>query len=109
MSLNYVTLGSNDVLKARAFYDAVLPLIGGEIAADYMPQTFCYALRGGGRIWVGPPHNQAAATPGNGAMTGLLCGSQAEVRAAHAAALAHGGVDEGEPGPRPLYGPDFYG
>ena len=42
-------------------------------------------------------------------MVGLLCESEAEVQAAHASALAHGGSDEGAPGPRPQYGPNFYG
>lgn len=109
MSLNYVMIGSNDVGKARIYFDAVLPLIGGEIVADYMPHAFCYLLRGGGRIWVAPPHNKEAATPGNGNMVGLSCNSEAEVKAAHAMALAKGGTNEGAPGPRPQYGPEFYG
>ncbi|ATY32119.1 VOC family protein [Sphingomonas psychrotolerans] len=109
MSLNYVMIGSNDVAQGRSFYDAVLPLIGGTIFADFMPHGFCYELRGGGRIWVAPPHNKDSATPGNGNMVGLLCKSETEVRAVHAAALANGGSNEGDPGPRPQYGPDFYG
>ena len=109
MSLNYVTIGANDVPRAREFYDALLPLIGGELEAEYMPHAFCYQLRGGGRIWVMSPFDKNAASPGNGAMTGLLCESQEQVDAAHAMALAQGGTDEGAPGPRPLYGPDFYG
>jgi len=109
MSLNYVMMGSNDVAKARAYYDAILPLIGGTIFADFMPHGFGYELRNGGRIWVAPPHNQEAAIPGNGNMVGLLCESEAEVCAVHAAALANGGSNEGDPGPRPQYGPNFYG
>lgn len=109
MSLNYVTLGSNDVGKARVYFDAVLPIIGGKLVAEYMPQTFCYEMRGGGRVWVTAPHDKGAATPGNGNMVGLLCDSQAEVQAAHAMALSKGGTNEGDPGPRPQYGPDFYG
>lgn len=109
MSLNYVMIGSNDVGGARTYYDAVLPLIGGTIFADFMPHGFCYEMRGGGRIWVAPPHNQESATPGNGNMVGLLCESEVEVGVAHAAALANGGSNEGNPGPRPNYGPDFYG
>lgn len=109
MSLSYVMIGTNDIAGARPYYDAVLPLIGGVVFADFMPHGFCYGLRGGGRIWVASPHNQASATPGNGGMVGLLCESEAEVQAAHAAALAHGGSNEGDPGPRPQYGPDFYG
>ena len=74
-----------------------------------MPYGFCYELRGGGRIWVAAPFDGEAAMPGNGNMVGVLCASEAEVQAAHAAALANGGSNEGDPGPRPQYGPDFYG
>lgn len=101
-------LGSNDVSKARIYFDALLPLIGGTVLADYMPYGFCYEMRGGGKIWVTSPFNKEAATPGNGNMVGLLCENEAEVQAAHAAALAHGGTNEGEPGPRPQYGSNFY-
>ncbi|MEM0990836.1 MAG: VOC family protein [Pseudomonadota bacterium] len=109
MSLNYVMLGSNDVPRARVFFDAVLPIIGGQVIAAYMPDAFCYQLRGGGRLWVATPFNEEAASPGNGTMLGLACETRAEVQAAHAAALARGGVNEGDPGARPRYGPGFYG
>ena len=109
MSLNYVMIGSNDVPKARLFFGAVLPLIGGAIVDDHMPRGFCCVLRGGGQIWVASPYNGEAATSGNGSMVGLLCESEAEVQTAHAAALANGGGNEGDPGPRPHYGPNFYG
>ena len=109
MSLNYVMIGSNDVAKARLFYDSIFPLIDGKIIMDFMPYAFCYELRGGGRIWVASPYNQQPATVGNGNMVGLLCESEEEVRAIHAAALLNGGHNEGDPGPRPDYGPNFYG
>ena len=35
--------------------------------------------------------------------------SRATVDAFHAAALAHGGTDEGAPGLRPQYHPNYYG
>lgn len=109
MSLNYVMIGSNNVSKARDYFDAILPLIGGKVIADYMPHGFCYGLRGGGRIWVTPPYNNEPAIPGNGNMVGLLCASELEVRTVHAKALANGATNEGSPGPRPQYGPNFYG
>ncbi len=109
MSLNYVMLGSNDVPKARIFFDAVLPIIGAKLTAEYMPHAFCFELRGGGRIWVATPFNDELSTPGNGNMVGLLCDSRSEVDAAHGTALSEGGIDEGGPGERPQYGPGFYG
>ncbi len=108
MSLNYVMIGSNDVEKARSYYDAVVPKIGGKVIAEYMPHAVCYELRGGGSMWVATPFDKEAATVGNGNMVGLLCESKAEVGEAHAAALANGGSNEGDPGDRPQYGPNFY-
>lgn len=109
MSLNYVMLGSNDVESARSFYDTVFPAIGGKLIAEYMPYAFCYQFRDGGRVWVANPYNKEAAQPGNGTMVGLACESKAEVDEAHRLGLTAGGTNEGDPGPRPLYGPDFYG
>ena len=109
MSLNYVMLGSNDVAKARGFYDAVMPLIGGKLVAEYMPHAFCYELRGGGRVWVATPHDENAATAGNGNMVGFQCENEAEVQAAHKVSLESGGANEGDPGLRPKYGPGVYG
>jgi catechol 2,3-dioxygenase-like lactoylglutathione lyase family enzyme len=108
MSLNYVMIGSNDLARSRAFYDAVLPVIGGTLAFDYAPNAVCYQLREG-RVWINRAHNGEPATIGNGSMVGLLCADDVEVQAAYARALANGGSDEGAPGPRPNYGPDFYG
>lgn len=109
MSLNYVMIGSNDVEKARVYFDAVLPVLGGILVAEFMPHAFCYELRGGGRIWVATPFDEQVAAPGNGNMVGLLCDSIVEVDAAHRTALAQGGANEGDPGKRPQYGPEFYG
>jgi catechol 2,3-dioxygenase-like lactoylglutathione lyase family enzyme len=109
MSLDYAMIGSNDLARSRTFYDAVIPCIGGMLAADYAGFTFSYRLTDGARLWVARPHDKGAAVPGNGYMVGFGCASPAEVDAAHAAALANGGSDEGAPGPRPNYGPEFYG
>jgi catechol 2,3-dioxygenase-like lactoylglutathione lyase family enzyme len=109
VSLDYAMIGTTDLARSRAFYDAVFPQFGGTLEHDYAGFTFCYGFRNGTRVWVAPPNNKEAAQPGNGNMPGFRCSSEAEVDAAHAAALAHGGSDEGAPGPRPMYGPSFYG
>ena len=109
MSIDYIMIGSNDLARSRKFYDAVMPHIGGTLAHEYEGYTFGYAMEGGVTIWVAHPHNREAAVPGNGSMPGFGCASHAAVDAAHAAALANGGTNEGDPGPRPIYGPDFYG
>ena len=108
MSIEYVMIGTNDLDRARRFYDAVFPAIGGVLDADYPGMAFGYKFRNGTRAWIARPHDQQEARPANGSMPGFGCASPAEVDAAHAAALAQGGTCEGAPGPRPLYGPNVY-
>jgi catechol 2,3-dioxygenase-like lactoylglutathione lyase family enzyme len=109
MSIDYIMIGTSDLARSRAFYDAVFPAIGGVLELEYAGFTFCYKFRNDTRAWVAPPYNKEAPQPGNGNMPGFRCGSEEEVNAAHAAALAHGGTNEGDPGPRPMYGPSYYG
>ena len=59
-------------------------------------------------FYVKPPFDGQAAAAGNGSMTAFEAASQQQVRDLHAAALAAGGSDEGQPGFRASYGPQFY-
>ena len=106
----YVTLGVTDTAAARAFYDPLLACIGWA-AHGAFGDWRAYSPGGSGDgfiLWVCTPFNGEPATAGNGTMLGLPARSRAEVEAAHAAALAQGGRDEGAPGLRRLYGPDWY-
>lgn len=58
---------------------------------------------------VGAPYDGQAPAAGNGQMVGFLATTRAQVDRVHAAALAHGGTDEGAPGLRPEYHADYYG
>ena len=107
--LAYVTLGTNDPATAKPFYAALIAALGGSITADYPDQAFCCALPDGARLWITRPHNGGPAACGNGVTIGIATDSEARVRAAHLAGLAAGGHDEGAPGPRPIYGPEFFG
>ena len=109
MSLDYTMIGTANLASSRDFYDAVFPCFGGKIDADFPGYGFCYVFRNGTRVWVAPPNDKQAPQAGNGNMPGFRCADKAEVDAAYAAALAHGGTDEGLAGPRPMYGPSFYG
>ena len=60
-------------------------------------------------LLIGRPNDGAPASPGNGQMIALLAPSRATVDACHAAAVANGGLDEGAPGLRPQYHPNYYG
>jgi catechol 2,3-dioxygenase-like lactoylglutathione lyase family enzyme len=109
MSIDYVMIGTSNLDASRAFYDAVFPAIGGRVESDYPGFGFSFVFRNETRAWVAHPNNKEAPHPGNGNMPGFRCADKGEVDAAYAAALANGGTDEGPPGPRPMYGPHFYG
>ena len=109
MSLDYIMITTKDVGASRAFFDAVFPCFGGVLEVEYPGYGFCFKFRNDTRAWVAPPYNKQAPDAGNGNMPGFRCASSAEVDAAYAAALAHGGTCEGPAGPRPDYGPSFYG
>ena len=107
--LLYTTVGTNDLLRAGRFYDAILPLIG-YVRQKEAPGEIGYAADGDVRcrFWVVEPFNREPATFGNGVTIAFEAPNRASVDAFHAAALAHGGTDEGPPGPRPHYGPNWY-
>lgn len=108
-SLSHITLGTNDRARAAAFYDAVLGTLGfrrlprpPEKAPGYdrngeMPTIYLYT-----------PEDGRPATWGNGTHVAFLADSRDQVHAFHEQALSHGGMDEGMPGLRPHYGPNYY-
>ena len=104
--IGYVTLGTNDIERAAAFYDQLL----GEIGAGRMMEadTFiAWAVSPGApAISVTKPYDGNAATVGNGMMVAIVVDEPAKVDALHAKAMALGGSDEGKPGPRGTSG--FY-
>ncbi|WP_374642033.1 VOC family protein [Tabrizicola sp.] len=104
----YLTLGTGDLPRATRFYDAALAPLGLVRRATEQTEVG-YGLPGDvtTRLWITLPFDGRPATPGNGTMPALLAPSRAAVEAFHAAALAHGGSDEGAPGLRP-YGPGFF-
>lgn len=111
--ISYVTVGADDIPRAKQFYAAFLPALG--YALQEGPEGLSYELpEPAGRppvlpaFYVKPPFDGQAATAGNGAMVAFRVSSQQQVRALHAAALAAGGRDEGRPGLRDAYGADFY-
>lgn len=104
----YLTLGTNDLTRAIRFYDAALAPLG-LVRRATMETEAGYGLPEDSRtrLWITQPFDGRPATPGNGSMPALVAASPQAVRDFHAAALAHGGTDEGAPGLRP-YGPAFF-
>ncbi|MFG5863934.1 VOC family protein [Metapseudomonas sp. CR1201] len=94
-----VTVGTNDLAKAREFYDEVLGKLGLKRLAD---------LGDNGSIWgvdkpsffVLKPANGQPASVGNGVTVSFEAPNRAAIHAFHEAALAAGAKDEGAAGPR---------
>ena len=110
--LGYVTIGTNDIERARGFYDAVLGEIGARRVMEFGESGF--TMYGTGSRSPGlaltKPYNGEPAQPGNGTMPAIGVDSREKVARVHAKALELGGTDEGAPGVR---GPEgeraFYG
>lgn len=102
----HITVGTNDLHKARAFYDQALAPLGLSRLRD---------LGENGSIWgkdrpvffVLKPANGKPATVGNGVTVSFQATTQAAIDAFYAAALAAGGRSEGQPGPR-SWAPNAY-
>lgn len=105
---SHVTIGSNDLERSRAFYDAVMKTLGHDrfYTGD---EIIGYGEPTGDQTFVTSPFDGAPASVGNGTHIAFLADDRASVDAFHAAALANGGTDEGAPGPRPHYHKNYYG
>jgi catechol 2,3-dioxygenase-like lactoylglutathione lyase family enzyme len=106
--LHHVSVGVADVPRAAQFYDAVLGALGYRRIVEYLPGALAYGTTSP-IFWVGLPHNQGTPSVGNGTHIGFSARSKDAVHKFYDAALAHGGRDNGPPGPREMYGPDYYG
>ena len=99
--IGYVTLGSNDLDSARAYYDALFGSIGGRRLMQLEDQrgfTMYGVAMNRPSVVVTRPYDGRAADPGNGTMTALVMDSVEKVDAFHAKALELGGSNEGDPG-----------
>ena len=103
--IGYVTLGSNDLDKSAAFYDALLSVVG---AGRFMEmENFIVWATGPDKaaLSVTQPFDGNPATVGNGVMVALSADSTEQVDALYNKAIELGATDEGAPG---LRGDTFY-
>jgi catechol 2,3-dioxygenase-like lactoylglutathione lyase family enzyme len=109
--IGYVTLGTDNLERAQAYYDALLAEIGAKrlLTMDH-GFTMWGTNWGQPALVVTPPYNGQPAVAGNGNMIALVVDERAKVDSFHARALELGGSDEGAPGLRGPEGPRaFYG
>ena len=102
--IGYVTLGSNDLPRAFAFYDALLAELGARRTFD-SENFVAWSVKRGPAIAITKPHNGEPATVGNGVMVALAMKSTADVDRLYAKAISLGATDEGPAG---LRGETFY-
>jgi catechol 2,3-dioxygenase-like lactoylglutathione lyase family enzyme len=104
MMLDHVTIGVSDTERSKKFYDRALRPLGitrlyaeGDDAAGYgvSPKAF---------FWIGQKD-----MPQAGAHIAFTAPDRATVDRFHDEAIAAGGRDNGQPGLRPNYHPDYYG
>jgi len=113
--IGYVTLGSDDMPRARSFYDELLgSTIGAKRIMEFGDDAGGFTMWGTGfdkpGLAVTNPYNKQPAVAGNGNMAAIATNSRSKVDEIHAKALALGGTCEGPPGLRGEEGPQaFYG
>ena len=109
----YVTVGADDIVRAKQFYSAFLLALGYGLEEGSEGLSYALPVPPGQSpvlpdFYVKPTFDGHPASAGNSAMVAFEASSQSQVRDLHAAALAAGGSDEGQPGFRASYGPRFF-
>lgn len=110
--LHHVSLGVADIAGAAKLYDAMLAPLGYvRVWSDLRPgepnQAVGYGLPNGGDKLALKLRPNAVAV-GEGSHIAFAAPSQKAVDAFYEAAMRHGGEDNGAPGYRPNYGPNYY-
>jgi catechol 2,3-dioxygenase-like lactoylglutathione lyase family enzyme len=106
LMLNHVSIGVHDIAKTRRFYDAALKPLGytclseGETSLGYGKDAVA--------LWILASDRPVPADEKSGLHFCLDAPTRKAVAAFHAGALGAGGRDNGKPGVRADYGPNYY-
>jgi len=103
--IGYVTLGTNDLPRAAAFYDALLAEVGAKRIMELERGIAWGVAMDKPGLGLLTPFDGQAATVGNGVMVALVVDSKDKVDRVYRKALELGAKDEGPAGPR---GDGFY-
>nr|WP_298931536.1 VOC family protein [uncultured Erythrobacter sp.] len=98
--IGYVTLGTNDLPRAAKFYDAIAQQFGVGRMMEFDTFIAWGEMGGAPGVAATKPFDGEEASTGNGTMVALQVDGPDKVQAVYDTAIAHGGSDEGEPGPR---------
>ena len=104
--IGYVTLGTNDLPRARAFYDALLAEVGIKRLMEFGERGSAWGVAmDKPMLGIMKPFDEKPATVGNGVMAAIVVDAREKVDRVYKTALELGGKDEGPAGPR---GEGFY-
>ena len=107
--IGYVILGTNNLVRASAFYDALLAEMGVSRMMTFGDRGYAWAASmEQPMLCIMTPFDGKPATVGNGVMAGIAVASRELVDRMHQKALALGGTDEGAPGLRGDASDGFY-
>lgn len=111
--LHHASFGVADIQRSAEFYDAVFQPLGyvrvwEDIRPGEIGQAVGYGVPGGGDKLAIKSIGEAQRPPGRGFHLAFVAPDRQSVIEFHAAALAHGGVDNGGPGIRSGYGPNYF-
>lgn len=104
--IDHVSIGVRDVAVAKRFYDAALKPLGYTCLSE--GSTSLGYGRDGVAFWIGATEHPVPADPRSGLHFCFRAPTRAAVDAFHAAALKHGGRDNGKPGVRADYDANYY-
>ena len=110
--ISHVTLGTNDLENAAAFYEPIMQALGNPRVPFERSDPFIMWRRPGDDrplVALVRPFNDRRHEPGNGQMLALLAPDRPSVDEAHAIAISRGAQDEGTPCLRPQYHANYYG
>jgi predicted lactoylglutathione lyase len=107
--IGYITLGTNDLERARTFYDALLSEMAVKRLMEFGDRGYGWAASlDKPMLCIFKPYDGRPATVGNGVMVGIAADSRETVDRLHKKALELGGADESKPGLRAIGGDGFY-
>jgi catechol 2,3-dioxygenase-like lactoylglutathione lyase family enzyme len=102
--IDHTGIGVSDYARSKAFYAAALAPLGIGLIMEVRSLAAGYGARGKPFFWL-----EATRTPATEVHVAFHAQDRATVDAFHAAALAADGKDNGAPGVRAIYHPDYYG
>jgi catechol 2,3-dioxygenase-like lactoylglutathione lyase family enzyme len=104
--INHVSIGVRSLMEAKRFYDATLTAIGYRCLSE--DATSLGYGESQVSFWVLQVEQPVPGSPNSGLHICFDGGNRDCVNNFHTAGLRHGGLDNGKPGLRPDYAPDYF-